>query len=106
MNAQQQKRAPDLAASQAPVHHGTGGDGGTETAPLEARQTFTAFDQPRALTSHRLDQVCNSQNILRAYRRVRSNKGSPGVDGMTVEELADWLREHSEALLASLRNGT
>jgi len=106
MNAEQQKRIPDLAASQEPVHHGADGDGGTGTVPREVRQTFTVFDQQRALTSDLMDPVCNSQNILRAYRRVRTNKGSPGVDGMTVHELADWLREHSEALIASLRNGT
>jgi RNA-directed DNA polymerase len=106
MNAEQQKRIPDLASGQEPVHHGADGDGGTEAVPPEARQTFTALDQQRALTSDLMDQVCNPQNILRAYRRVRANKGSPGVDGMTVHQLADWLREHSEALIASLRNGT
>lgn len=106
MNAEQQKRTQDLASCQEPVHHGADGDGRTETVPLEARQTFTALDQSRALTTDLMDQVCNPQNILRAYRRVRANKGTPGVDGMTVHELADWLREHSEALLASLRKGT
>jgi RNA-directed DNA polymerase len=45
-------------------------------------------------------------NIVRAYRRVRSNKGSPGVDGMTVHGLADWLREYQGALTASLLDGT
>jgi RNA-directed DNA polymerase len=38
--------------------------------------------------------------------RVRSNKGKPGVDGMTVHELHDWLRENNEALVASLPDGT
>src|SRR6266567_2105191 len=70
------------------------------------QQTLTVFDQQRALTSHLMEQVCDPQNLVRAYRRVRSNKGKPGVDGMTVEELADWLRNHQEKLRTSLREGT
>ena len=53
-----------------------------------------------------MEQVCDPMNIVRAYRRVRSNKGSPGVDGMTVHALADWLREHQAALTASLLDGS
>ena len=44
--------------------------------------------------------------LVRAYRRVRSNKGKPGVDGMTVHELADWLRNNHAALMASLLDGS
>jgi RNA-directed DNA polymerase len=44
--------------------------------------------------------------LLLAYRRVRSNKGNLGVDGMTVHELADWLRNNQEALKTSLLEGT
>ena len=33
-------------------------------------------------------------NMLAAYKRVKENKGSPGIDGMTVEELPEWLREN------------
>jgi RNA-directed DNA polymerase len=53
-----------------------------------------------------MEQVCEPSNIVRAYRRVRANKGTPGVDGMTVHELADWLRENHRTLTASLLEGT
>jgi RNA-directed DNA polymerase len=97
MNAEQQK---------GDQHHGDGGTDGTRSTEHGRQQAFTAFDQQRALTVNLMEQVCDPTNLLRAYRRVRSNKGKPGVDGMTVHELADWLREHNVALTASLREGT
>ena len=87
-------------------HHDDGRAGGTRLTSYGRQQTFTAFDQQRALTVNLMEQVCDPRNVVRAYRRVRSNKGKPGVDGMTVHELADWLRENNEALTASLRDGT
>jgi len=81
-------------------------DGGTGTPPHGQQQTLTVFDPQRALTSHLMEQVCDPQNLVRAYRRVRSNKGKPGVDGMTVRALADWLRNNHAALQSSLLDGT
>jgi len=97
MNAEQQKGAS---------HHGGDGSGGTRDAAHGAQQTFTAFDSQRALTNRLMEQACDPKNLVRAYRRVRANKGKPGVDGMTVHELADWLRSNSAALTASLLDGT
>jgi len=97
MNAEPQKGPP---------HHGDSEAGGTQLPSHGQRQAFTAFDQSRALTVHLMEQVCDPQNLIRAYRRVRSNKGTPGVDRMTVHHLADWLRENRAALTASLLEGT
>ena len=52
-----------------------------------------------------LEGILDRDNLNRAYKRVRSNKGAPGMDGMTVEEALPWLREHGEELLESLRDG-
>lgn len=41
-----------------------------------------------------MERVVERGNLLRALKRVQQNKGSPGVDGLTVEELPDYLREH------------
>src|ERR1035438_1569888 len=87
-------------------HHGDGVAGGNRFTKHGRQQAFTALSQQRALTVSFLEQVCDPKNLLRAYRRVRSNKGKPGVDGMTVHDLADWLRENNEALTASLLTGT
>src|SRR5580658_2318012 len=87
-------------------HHGDAGADRTRLPEHGRLQAFAAFDHQRALTVDLMEQVCDPRNLLRAYRRVRSNKGKPGVDGMTVHELADWLRENNEALTASLLGGT
>jgi RNA-directed DNA polymerase len=87
-------------------HHGAAGADGTRLPEHGRRQAFAAFDHQRALTVSLMEQVCDPKNLLRAYRRVRSNKGKPGVDGMTVHELAHWLRKNNAALTASLLDGT
>jgi RNA-directed DNA polymerase len=88
------------------IRRGDGGTGGTRAAAAVPPQTFTASDPQRALTDQLMEQICGPKNLIRAYRRVRANKGKPGVDGMTVHELADWLRSNHQALTASLLDGT
>ena len=41
-----------------------------------------------------MERVLEHTNLQRALKRVRGNKGSPGIDGMTVDELPEWLKEH------------
>ena len=53
-----------------------------------------------------MERVCDRENLIKAYKRVRANKGAPGVDGMTVEELPDHLREHWPAIREQLMAGT
>ena len=84
---------------------GVGGDGGTGASACEASQACTALDPARALTEHLMEEVCQRENLNRAYRRVKSNRGAAGVDGMTVHDLATWIREHKEELIASLLDG-
>jgi RNA-directed DNA polymerase len=47
-----------------------------------------------AVTDSLMEVVCERENLKHALRRVKANKGSPGVDGMTVEQLPDYLRAH------------
>jgi retron-type reverse transcriptase len=72
--------------------------GGTREKKEGERQASTAVKektQPGAKVL--MEEVLRRENMLRALRRVRSNKGAPGVDGMTVEELVPYLRRIGHA---------
>jgi RNA-directed DNA polymerase len=83
-----------------------GGEGGTGPAPSEVTQAGTAWAQERALTQDLMEAVSSSANLNSAYKRVKANGGSAGVDGMTVSDLAGWIAAHREALIASLLDGS
>ena len=52
-----------------------------------------------------LEKILNRDNLNRAYKRVKANKGAPGVDGMTIEETFQWLKEHNHELTERIRKG-
>ena len=52
-----------------------------------------------------MERVVEAGNLARALKRMRRNKGSPGVDGRTVTELAAYLREHWPAIREQLLTG-
>ena len=41
-----------------------------------------------------MEMICETNNLVTALRRVKSNRGSPGADGMTVRDLEDHFRQH------------
>jgi RNA-directed DNA polymerase len=88
------------------VRHGAGGEGGTGSAAHEEWQATTALNRERALTGGLMERICERENLNRAYKRVKGNKGAPGIDGMTVGELYGWLIEHKEELVESLLTGS
>jgi RNA-directed DNA polymerase len=53
-----------------------------------------------------MEEVCERENLKQALKRVKANKGAPGVDGMTVQALPAYLREHWPTIGASLLEGT
>jgi RNA-directed DNA polymerase len=59
-----------------------------------------------ASTEHLMEEVCERENLKKALKRVRSNKGSPGIDGMTVDELPGYLKEHWPTHREQLLSGT
>ena len=53
-----------------------------------------------------LERILSRDNMNEAFKRVRANKGAPGIDGMTVEAALPWLIEHGQELVESLKNET
>jgi hypothetical protein len=53
-----------------------------------------------------MEEVCERENLKEALRQVKDNKGSSGVDGMTVVALSDYLKRHWPAIREQLLNGT
>ena len=63
-------------------------------------------ENERSGASGLMEKVCERPNLQAALKRVRRNKGSPGIDGMTVDELPNHLREHWPRLREQLLAGT
>lgn len=66
---------------------------------------LSACTEERVLTANIMEEVVWPLNLMRSYRKVVSNAGSAGVDGMTVKELGKWLRENFRKLQDQLING-
>jgi RNA-directed DNA polymerase len=101
MSVKRQKIQNSLAL--APKERGeapTGGDKGTET--LVAKPT----PENPACAERLMEEVCTRENLEKAWKRVRSNKGGPGVDAMTIDDAKAHLREHWPAIRSQLLEGT
>ena len=59
-----------------------------------------------AKTDRLMEEVCERENLKEALRQVKANKGSAGVDGMTVGGITDYLKQHWPAIREQLLNGT
>jgi hypothetical protein len=76
--------------------------GGRET---ESSRTTNGSESP-ARTDRLMEEVCERENLKQALRQVKANKGSAGVDGMTVGGITDYLKQHWPAIREQLLNGT
>ena len=59
-----------------------------------------------AITEQLMEEVCERENCKQALKRVKANKGSPGMDGMTVQQLPEFLKQYWPAIREQLLNGT
>jgi hypothetical protein len=86
---------------------------GKPAIPLWLPWTIEGKPSEEATTAERpsddeglMERVVEHDNLFRALKRVQSNGGSAGIDGMTVEELAPDLKEHGLRLKQALLEGT
>jgi len=75
---------------------------------VEGTEPFTAkrMVESPAIGEGLMEEVCERENCKRALARVKANKGSAGVDGMTVQQLPGFLKQHWPAIREQLLSGT
>ena len=82
------------------------GTGEARRAGRSEEAPTAAHGNERSGASDLMAKVCERRNLQAALKRVRKNKGSPGIDGMTVDELPGYLRAHWIELRERLLAGT
>src|SRR6266699_2665333 len=104
MSGQRQKNQPEQGVLAFPA------EGRSEAPKAAERGTETLMAKRKseslAGTERLMEEVCELENGKQALQRVKANKGSPGVDGMTVDELPEYLKQHELEIGEQLRNGT
>jgi RNA-directed DNA polymerase len=77
-------------------------------AAVEGTELAMAKREPESPTQTDLlmEEVCQRDNLWKALKRVQANKGSPGVDGMTVKQLPGYLKRHWPKIREQLLLGT
>ena len=86
----------EMSRSEAPRDSGEG------TEALMAKRKAESMVGSEQL----MEEVCERKNCEQALARVKSNKGSAGIDGMTVEELPEYLKKHWPIIREQLLSGT
>lgn len=69
------------------------------------KMTETDNTNTNKQTEELLEQILARDNLNRAYKQVKRNKGAGGIDGMQVDELLPFLKENQKELVQSLRDG-
>ena len=84
------------------------GRGEASGSDSEGTEPLVAKPGPEspALAEQLMEEVCDRENLERAWKRVQRNKGGPGVDGMTIDDAKAYLREHWPGIRVQLLEGT
>src|ERR1700686_2078221 len=77
-------------------------------ASQEGTESLTAKCQTERPASHEqlMEKICERENCWQAYKRVKANKGSSGIDGMKVGDLSGYLKQHWPSIREQLLKGT
>jgi len=101
MSAKRQKNQLVLAFAE---------EGRSETPKTsrEGTEALTAKCETERPVRHEqlMEEVCERKNCWQAYKQVKANKGSPGIDGMTIGDLAGFLKQHWPTIREQLLSGT
>ena len=77
-------------------------------AKREETESLSATHDPEspASTNRLMEEICERENLKQALQQVKANKGSAGVDGMTIGDITDYLKQHWPAIREQLLSGT
>ena len=95
--------------NQVKLNLGTGARGEASSAAVqetEARAARTDIESRAALVGPSMEAFVECENLRKALAQVKRNKGAPGIDGMRVDDLAPYLKEHWPTIRAQLLDGT
>jgi retron-type reverse transcriptase len=56
-------------------------------------------------TDNLMEQILHKDNLNKAYKKVKSNKGAGGIDGMSVDELLGFLKDNQKQLIQKIKDG-
>jgi RNA-directed DNA polymerase len=82
-----------------------GRDNVTVSGTQEEYKLCAAPYQKRALSENLMEEICQISNLNEAYKKVVTNKGAPGIDGMTTEQLEDYIKLNKATIVQLLLNG-
>lgn len=72
----------------------------------EVRRSFRSiWKEKDSAQPELLEKILYKDNLNRAFKRVKANKGAPGIDGMTVDEIGAYLRENQQAIIEKIYKG-
>jgi RNA-directed DNA polymerase len=87
---------------------GRGATGEARSAPSRETESCAArpdIERPAA-TGPSMEAIVERENLRKALERVKRNKGAPGLDGMSVEDLVPYLKEHWPTIRSQLLDGS
>jgi len=99
-----ERKAEEGAGKRPACAEGTGRNPGEYAAGALGCPRAGGSSNPEA--QELLEQIVATENMRKAWKRVRRNKGAPGVDGRSIQETAVLLREHWEEMKERLLDGT
>jgi len=85
--------------------HDIAGGSVIEAGICEEQQSSLATNHNESLTDNLMEKICEESNLQIACKRVKANRGAPGIDGITTKQLDKWLRTNKSLLIESLIKG-
>ena len=98
------RKAEETAEMRSACAEGTGRNPGEYAPGAYVCPRVEGSSVPGALAL--LEQIVAPENMRKAWKQVKRNKGAPGVDGRTIDDTAHLLREHWEEIKRRLLDGT